>query len=376
MLRREFVGASLAAAGGVAVSLRYRPGVESGSPGLPPAWAVVPVVGDGRWIDVEPPAEGIGYFDERPFSLAVTIEIRGRGNAAHVRAATPVPVPHPEQKVGDMKIETQGCEARIHAAGAGVAQLVVSAAAISAGTVLRATARYRLAVAKQYFGHQSERFPRVQAKPAPEIRGDYLLNSPGIETGSSQVQRLLAAVRGPGDEHPWDLARRCWTWVRENIRPQIGPYTSVARAIDDRIGDCEEMAGVFVALCRRAGIPARLVWVPNHAWAEFHLVDEYGVGHWIPAHTACYSWFGWTGVHELVIQKGDRVTPVQTRTPQRLLEDWGQAMGPRPEFHWTAELTPLAVRDGEDPGPGGRVKHQSGEWKLAGHPLDSLLRPL
>ena len=60
MLRREFVGASLAAAGGVAVSLRYRPGVESGSPGLPPAWAVVPVVGDGRWIDVEPPAEGIG----------------------------------------------------------------------------------------------------------------------------------------------------------------------------------------------------------------------------------------------------------------------------------------------------------------------------
>jgi len=334
MLRREFVGASLAAAGGVAVALRYRPGVESGSPGLPSAWSVVPVVGDGRWIDVEPPAEGIGYFDERPFSLAVTIEIRGRGNAANVRAATPVPVPHPEQKVGDMKIETQGCEARIHAAGAGVAQLVVSAAAIGAGTVLRAG------------------------------------------TGSSQVQRLLAAVRGPGDEHPWDLARRCWTWVRENIRPRIGPYTSVARAIDDRIGDCEEMAGVFVALCRRAGIPARLVWVPNHAWAEFHLVDEYGVGHWIPAHTACYSWFGWTGVHELVIQKGDRVTPVQTRTPQRLLEDWGQAMGPRPEFHWTAELTPLAVRDGEDPGPGGRVKHQSGEWKLAGHPLDSLLRPL
>jgi hypothetical protein len=229
-------------------------------------------------------------------------------------------------------------------------------------------------VAKQYFGHDRDRFPRVQPKPAAEIRGRYLLDSPGIETGSSQVRKLLATVRGPGGEHPWDLARRCWTWVRENIRPQIGPYTSVTRAIDDRIGDCEEMAGVFVALCRRAGIPARLVWVPNHNWAEFHLVDDTGVGHWIPAHTACYPWFGWTGVHELVIQKGDRVIPTHARAPQRLLEDWGRAAGVRPAFRWTAELAPLPAKTGEDPGPGGRVKGESGEWKLAGHRLDSLLR--
>lgn len=375
MLRRTFLAAGAAAFGETAVQLHRGRGSGNLLPGPPPAWAVVPVVGDGRWINVEPPADGSGYFDERPFTLAVGIEIRGRGNAANMRAATPVPVSHPEQKIEDIRIETQGCEARIHAVGPGVAQLVVSAAVIGAGMVLRATAHYRLSVAKQYFGHDSGRFPRLQAKPAPEIRNAYLLDSPGIETGSAQVRRLLAAIRGPGDEHPWDLARRCWTWVRENIRPRIGPYTSVTRAIDDRIGDCEEMAGVFVALCRRAGIPARLVWVPNHAWAEFHLTDEYGAGHWIPVHTACYPWFGWTGVHELVIQKGDRVIPVQARSPQRLLEDWGQATGVRPEFRWTAELTPLPTRDGEDPGPGGRVKREAGEWKLAGHPLDSLLRP-
>ena len=75
-----------------------------------------------------------------------------------------------------------------------------------------------------------------------------------------------------------------------------------------RTGDCEELAGIFVALCRSAGIPARLVWVPNHNWAEFYLTDHEGQGHWIPAHTSCYTWFGWTGVHELVIQKGDRLS--------------------------------------------------------------------
>ena len=372
MRRRTFF--AVVTAGGAA--LAWRPGLPESAGGScpPPAWGVVPVVGDGRWIETEPPREARGYFDERPFELAIGVEMRGRGNATGLQASTPVPVAHPEQKVADVRIETQGCEARIQAVGEAAAQLLVSAAAIRAGDVLRATARYRLAIAKQYFGHERDRFPRAQPKPAAEIRGRYLLDSPGIETGSAQVRKLLAEIRGPGDEHPWDLARRCWAWVRESIQPRIGPYTSVARAIDDRIGDCEEMAGVFVALCRRAGIPARLVWVPNHTWAEFHLVDEQGTGHWIPAHTACYPWFGWTGVHELVIQKGDRVTPAHARRPQRLLEDWGQAAGPRPAFRWTAELTPLPNRDGDDPGPGGRVKQDSGEWTLAGHRLDSVLR--
>jgi transglutaminase-like putative cysteine protease len=372
MLPRRFFVSGAAVVGGAALAGCRRP---EGGPGHPPAWAVVPVVGDGRWINRDPPAEGIGYFDKRPFELTVGIEMRGRGNAGNLRATTPVPVSHPEQTIEDFRIESQGCEARVHAVAAGVAQLVVSATAINAGTVLRATARSRISVAKQYFGHGPAAFPRVQPDPRPEIRRGFLLDSPGIETSSSQVRRLLATIRGPGSEHPWELARRCWTWVREHIQPRIGPYTSVVRAIDQRVGDCEEMAGVFVALCRRAGIPARLVWVPNHAWAEFHLVDEHGAGHWIPAHTACYPWFGWTGVHELVIQKGDRVIPIQARSPQRLLEDWGQAVGVRPDFRWTAELAPLPLRESEDPGPGGRVKLESGEWKLTGHPLDRKLRP-
>jgi hypothetical protein len=79
-------------------------------------------------------------------------------------------------------------------------------------------------------------------------------------------------------------------------------------------------------------------------------------------------------VHELVIQKGDRVIPAHARAPQRLLEDWGQAAGPRPTFRWTAELAPLPEKTGADPGPGRRVKQNSGEWTLAGHRLDSLLR--
>ena len=44
---------------------------------------------------------------------------------------------------------------------------------------------------------------------------------------------------------------------------------------------CEERAAVFIAFCRAVGIPARLVWVPSHNWAEFFLVDNDGKGQWI-----------------------------------------------------------------------------------------------
>jgi hypothetical protein len=121
--------------------------------------------------------------------------------------------------------------------------------------------------------------------------------------------------------------------------------------------------------------------VPNHNWAEFYLTDKEGEGHWIPAHTACYHWFGWTGAHELVIQKGDRVTPVHERRPQRLLEDWLQWSGKRPDSRFVAELKPLPSEETTDStaladvGPGARSKTASGEWKLVGaHPLDKFMR--
>ena len=143
-------------------------------------------------------------------------------------------------------------------------------------------------------------------------------------------------------------------------------------ALRDRLGDCEERAAVFVALCRASDIPARLVWVPNHNWAEFYLTDEKGEGHWIPAHTSAYAWFGWTGAHELVLQKGDSIRIPELPKPQRLLEDWLRRSGPKPDARYFADLKPLPSEDAAktnadaDPGPGERSKSASGEWLRGG----------
>lgn len=388
MKRRNFLaaGAALLAAASAPAWPRWGGDLHESS-SQPQAFAVVPVVGDGKWIWTEPPKE-TGYLEPRPHGLSIGVELQGEGDATMIRGSTPVPIEWPEQTIDDVRIETEGCEARIQQVGEGAAQLLLAAPSIRRGQTIRAIAHYKLTLMKQYLGYNAERFPAEQPELPPAIRKQYLQDSPGIQTSSAEVRKLhreLIVARSAsegngrgGPTHPWDLVQSFQTWVGKNMTPKRGRYTGVINALKNKVGDCEEMAGIMVALCRASGIPARLVWIPNHNWAEFYLTDLEGESHWIPAHTSCYAWFGWTGVHELVIQKGDRVTPAHEKRPQRLLEDWLQWSGKQPRARYVADLTPLASQDSaeSDAGPGARVNDAAtGEWKLAfKHDMDRYLR--
>ena len=332
---------------------------------LGPVHSIIPVVGDGKWIWNEPPEKVRGYLEPREYTLDIGIELTGVGNQSEAMAATPVPLNHPEQKVDEVTIEKVDCEATIRELAPGAGQLLLHAPSIQQGQTVKAIAHYKLTISKQYHAYNAEQFPAAQKIPV-NVGNDALQDSPGIQTGAPTLKALAAEV-SQGIKHPWDQALAFAKWVRANIQPRIGPYTSVAIAVEKRIGDCEEMSALFVALCRAVNIPARLVWVPNHNWSEFFLVDHEGNGHWIPVHTACYGWFGWTGVHELVIQKGDRVKVPEQRATFRLLEDWLRSTGRMPAANYVAELTPLAPKMGGDAGPGSRRKDtKTGEWKLTG----------
>jgi len=343
---------------------------------LAPTHSVVPVVGDGKWIWNEPPQDQTGYLEPRTFEVSIGLEMQGKGNAGQIQATTPVPSEFPEQKIESVEVLTEGCEARIQQLAPGAAQLEMASPGIAKGRVIRAVARLKVTLTKQYLGFAKEQFPAKQTVPA-EVRKGYLQDSPGIQASNEKVRNLAKEIAAK-ESHPWDQAAAISRWIRKNIQPQIGSYTGVATAMEKRRGDCEEMAAVFVATCRALQIPARLVWVPNHNWAEFYLTNETGEGHWLPVHTACYGWFGWTGAHELVLQKGDRVVHPQKKATQRLLEDWMQWQGMRPEVRFVGELKPTASDSstaGGDAGPGARRKEKNGAWKLTGeHPLDRYLR--
>lgn len=369
MNRRQFLGTGTAAGLALAVAARgwQRPSRFSAlsDASTPPAHSVVPVVGDGRWIWNTPPESQRGYLEPRPFRLSVGVELEGIGDATEIQGSTAVPVEHPEQKLDSVELETDGCEASLRRLTPTAGQLYFSAPAIAKGGSIKALAHYRLTLCKQYQAYERDQFPAKQEVPA-DIRKNFLQDSPGIETRSRQVRALAAELSAAAGKHPWDLAQAFAAWIPKNIQPQIGSYTSVTAALDNRRGDCEEMSGIFVALCRAVGIPARLVWVPNHAWAEMYLSDQQGKGHWLPVHTACYFWFGWTGAHELVLQKGDRLAMPERRKQLRLIDDWLQWSGRRPRARFVAELAPEAVSPGEDAGPGARRKSAGGPWELTG----------
>jgi hypothetical protein len=308
-----------------------------------------PVVGDGQWIWREPPTTQRGYLEPRSFSLNVGIELEGTSSVSDAMASTPVPVIHPEQTIDDFSLETVGCEAAVRELAPGAGQLIMQASNIEVGQTVKAIAHYKLTLFKQYHAFERDQFPAKQPV-APAECNFALGDSPGIQVRSGPVRKLTTQI-AQSIEHPWDKAQAFVEWIRASIHPQGGPYTSVLTAIQKRVGDCEEMSALFVAFCRASNIPARLVWVPNHNWAEFYLVDHEKKGHWIPVHPACYHWFGWTGAHELVIQKGDRIKIPEQSNPSRLLADWMRSNG-RPKAKYLAELTPLASSENDDAGPG------------------------
>jgi len=347
--------------------------VQTVSPGRPPSFSIVPVVGDGKWIWTEPPKDKTGYLEPRSYRARVGIELVGTGYARGIAAATTAPIECPEQKIENVTISTRGCQAKLRELRPGAVQLYLSAAEIQAGQSISATAEYELTIYKQYHGFRQEMFPSQQ-KPPRDIQLNYLRDSPGIQTTIKEVQ-TLATELSKGAGHPWEKAVRFHDWVPKNITARIGPYTSVKAALENRVGDCEERSAVFIALCRAVGIPARLVWVPNHNWSEMFLHDHDGKGHWVPVHTSCYPWFGWVGAHELVLQKGDRVRTPERSVLYRLTEDWAQFIGKKPQTSWTADITPLPSSSSDDPGPGSRRKDSKGEWLVVGdHPLNKIMR--
>src|SRR5262245_8141368 len=206
MDRRALLAGGVGVAGGLALRAWPTPVLWQETE-LGPVRSVIPVVGDGKWIWTEPPGE-TGYLEPRSYSLDIGHELNGDGDATTIQAATPVPSEHPEQKIDDVRLETEGCEARIQPVGEGAAELYLMVPRIGRGQTIQAIAHFRLTLKKQYLGHSQERFAGQQPSPPTEVRRQYLQNSPGIESTAPEVKKLLAQIRGDEQPHPWTLAER------------------------------------------------------------------------------------------------------------------------------------------------------------------------
>ena len=132
--------------------------------------------------------------------------------------------------------------------------------------------------------------PARRAQEAEPLTGPdvekYLGSDAFITSGHDKVKALAREISGDGHDD-WDRAVRLLGWVYENIEKKS--TLSMPNALDvlrTRQGDCNEHAVLFTALCRAAGIPARvavgLAWDEETKAFGYHAWTEVFADRWLP----------------------------------------------------------------------------------------------
>jgi hypothetical protein len=160
----------------------------------------------------------------------------------------------------------------------------------------------------------------IPRSPSASIRR-YLTESPFIETRHPTVRKEADGLKLAAGQPAWEQVKA----IRDHTHAAV-KYTGVRalkgamKALVDGTGDCEERTSVFVALCRLKGVPARSVWIPGHAYAEFYLEDQAGHGYWFPCESLSPA-FGEMGNRFIILQKGDNFRDPLKAQPQRYITE-------------------------------------------------------
>ncbi len=244
------------------------------------------------------------------------------GPCRNIMATQSVPMDWPEQKVTIVGQDVSpGVEVDYQEIGGAARQMVVKIPQLPAGTEARAVITFEIRRAFLLEPEKTEEFTLAsRAKTPAEVRR-YLSPSPNIESTSREVRDLAVRI-DPSDAPAWKRVEAIYDWVRTNIefvdnqgQEPVGTQTTLER----KHGDCDEMSCLFIALCRASGIPARLVQVPGHVYAEFYLLDATGNGRWFPCQLAGTRAFGQMPEHRPVLQKGDNLSSAHTGRKKYLI---------------------------------------------------------
>lgn len=291
-------------------------------------------------VDEPPPSEPATI--ERVHSVNIGIRIVAPASVNRYIAGTPLPTVWPEQTVELLNKKYVRCTGHERDLGGGRV-LVVRTAMLTPGEEASAMHNYRVVTRSIPPIWRREDFTSPPSRYSADL-ASYRRPSPGIESDDPTIRALAKSLSDRLD-NDWDRARAFYDWSFDKIEYREQRFTSASIAIAERTGDCEERAAVFIGLCRAAGIPARTVWSPGHCWAEFHLIDQMGRGHWIPAHTAGNRWFAELATANVILQKGDNFRVPESRLPpHRLLSSWTRGVEPKPAVEFIQEVRSVSTQ--------------------------------
>lgn len=240
----------------------------------------------------------------------------------NVLATFPLPINWPEQTVTveSKQVDPLVTGWKIRDTAPGVKEVVLQMARVPAGARVEMTLTVSIERSRILPPSRTDDLV-IPKRPSRALRV-YTGNSPFIDATHARIRAASKELAAMDAGNDWQRVEQIYDYVRDNVQYVEGELKNASQALRDGKGDCEEMTSLFVALCRNAKIPARMVWIPDHCYPEFYLEDGEGNGFWFPCQAAGTRQFGRMDEYRPVLQKGDRFKVPEKRTPQRYVSEF------------------------------------------------------
>ena len=287
-----------------------------------------------------PVAGGVKFGKQATQRWRVGVQIAAVGGPCYnVFATAAVPTDWPEQTVKIVKEEMSSHVGRVsyRTLENGVKQMLVDIPQIPAGEMAQALVTFEVTRSAILPPDDPSVFKIPERLPRDVSK--FLGPSPKVETRDPQIQKLAKEV-AEGKDGAWEKVEAIYDWVRTNVEYKDCPVKGARAALRDKSGYFEDLTALFIAFCRVNKIPARTVWIPDHAYPEFYLVDDKGQGHWIPCQVAGTRDFGGIPEFRPVLQKGDNFKVPETKEPQPLVAEFLRVKGGNPKCKFVRDLLP------------------------------------
>jgi hypothetical protein len=277
------------------------------------------------------------------------------GPCAGLLGTFPVPTDWPEQQVKVAGEEISPFVQRHnYRAIEGLKQMVFEVPQLTAGNTAECFIMFEITKKAQVPPKDTANL--VIPKDPPREVKRYLNPSPLIETTNAKV-RSLARELPTGKETAWEQVQAILAGVRERVQYEQDPknvFKGAIGALRDGKADREDMTAAFVAICRAAKIPARMVWALDYCYAEFYLEekesdvkadtddkaaktkkgakDKGPKGAWYPCVVHEQSELGACADLRPIIEKGDNFKVPEDKSVQRFVKEFltGKGGGGKP----------------------------------------------
>ena len=272
------------------------------------------------------PPERLGTWRRQRYEVGVEITAAG-GPCASLYATVSTPVDWPEQRVrlDDEDFSSHVQRVTFRELDRRVRQMLILVPQLPAGEVARAV--IQLDIERAVIEPPSDLTDYRRPKTLPRDVKTQLGSSPLIEATHRLVRARAKELARGGKDH-WELVETIYDWVLEHIKvAELRKAQGVIKTMEAGEGHHEDVTGTFIALCRAAKIPARMVWIPQANYAEFYLESPQGRGEWLPCRVVGGREIG--GIRETrpILQKGEGIRVPEKKKRQRFVGEFLKGKG-------------------------------------------------